>query len=511
MSREGKAYRAAKDMLREYEAVNGTNGSSGARYDVTTLRQFSRNSVAPKFPTEALPKAAARLVTEAAAAIGCPPDGIGLATLTTLGSAIGNSRVIQLKKGWTESAAIYAALIAESGEKKTAAIAVATDPVQKLQNRLNKEHEKALDEHARELRQHELEKKANARNDLPAPPEPRKPVAERNHVNDTTVEALTVILKENPRGLLLERDELVGWAKAMDQYKSGGRGSERQFWLSVFSNRPVSVDRKGQPEPLSVLRPFVSVIGSIQPDVLPELAENREDGMLERFLFAYPAALNAPWTEDEISDAALASYRDLYGKLRNLNMPSDDLGDPVGVPLTLSPEAKELFISQYNVHRAEMRGPGFPRNLRSPWAKLEGYFARIMLILACCRSVENGDPQRVEQEDVVKAWALIQYFKDQARRVFGSLRGFDPKKRLLEDVGVFVAQAGGVWEGTPTELHQQLSSPHKPERAHELSRFIKEAAENEEGFTYDSETERYKGEDGEWKSKRVLTLYRKTS
>jgi len=499
--------KAAPNDVRQMVGLNGqeatTNGHPLRRYAVTPNTGAAPT---PAFPVDALPKTAARLVTEAAAAIGCPPDGIGLAALTTLGSAIGNSRVIQLKKGWTEGAAIYAALIAESGEKKTAAIAVATDPVQKLQNRLNKEHEKALDEHAAEMRQHELEKKANARNDLPAPPEPRKPVAERNHVNDTTVEALTVILKENPRGLLLERDELVGWVKAMDQYKSGGKGSERQFWLSTFSNRPVSVDRKGQPEPLSVLRPFVSVIGSIQPDVLPELAENREDGMLERFLFAYPAALNAMWTEDEISDAALASYRELYEKLRKLNMERDDLGDPVEFPLILSPEARELFISQYNTHRAEMGMPGFPRNLRSPWAKLEGYFARIILILACCRGVENGDPERVDVDDVLKAWKLIEYFKDQARRVFGALRGFDPRRRLVEDMSRFVTGEGGSWSGTATELHERLVSDFKPNRPDELSKFVKAGAEEEPGLLCEDGTERFKDEQGDWKSRRVLRL-----
>jgi hypothetical protein len=37
---------------------------------------------------------------------------------------------------------------------------------------------------------------------------------------------------------------------------------------------------------------------------------------------------------------------------------------------------------------------------------------------------------------------------------------------------------------------------------------LKEAAEDEEGFTYQQETERYKDEEtGEWKSRRVLTLY----
>ena len=454
------------------------------------------------FPVRALPKTVERLVAEAAAAIGCPPDGIGLAALTTLGSAIGNSRVIQLKKGWTESAAIYAALIADSGEKKTATIAVATDPAHKLQNRLNKEHEKKMDEHATEMRQHAVDVKEAGKNGHPAPPEPRKPVAERNHVNDTTVEALTVILKENPRGLLLERDELVGWVKAMDQYKSGGKGAERQFWLSVWSNRPVSVDRKGQPEPLAVLRPFVPVIGSIQPDVLPELAENREDGMLERFLFAYPDPINSMWTEDEVSDVALASYRELYEKLRNLSMSADDLGDPVEVTVAFSPEAKQVFIDQYNGHRSEMGMPGFPKNLRSPWAKLEGYFARLILIVACCRIVEDGDPERVEVGDVLRAVSLIDYFKGQARRVFGTLRGSDPAERLVEDVARFLHDRGGEWAGLPSDFHQELPSDFKLERADDLGAFLVKRPE----FDYSVKHVKAKKEDGSDTTKRQLTL-----
>ena len=82
------------------------------------------------------------------------------------------------------------------------------------------------------------------------------------------------------------------------------------------------------------------------------------------------------------------------------------------------------------------------------------------------------------------------------------------KKRLLEDVCEFVAKEQGVWTGTPTELHQQFHSDHKPKRPDELSRFIKEAAEDEEGFIYQSEMDRFKDEEsGEWKSQRVLTLY----
>lgn len=490
-------------------SVHDPQRSDNARYTVTPLHQFSRNGAAPLFPTDALPKPVIRLVKESAAAIGCPPDAIGLSALVALGSAIGNSRVIQPKKNWTESATIFGAVVADPGEKKTAAVKGATNPARKLENKLQRKHEAALDEHARDLREYEVDKKDARSAGEPAPPPPREPEAERVRVSDTTVEALVIILKENPRGLLLERDELVGWVKGMDQYKAGGKGNERQFWLSGWSNEPVSVDRKGQQGPVSVLKPFIGVIGSIQPDVLEDLAENREDGMLERFLFAYPKALNAMWTEDDVSEGALVAYRDLYHRLRELSMDKDEDGDPVEVPVTFSPEAKQIYVDVYNQHRKEMATAGFPRYLRGVWAKLEAYTLRITLILACCRFTEAGVAERVEVEDVLRAVTLADYFKAQARRVFGTLYGLDEKKRLLEDVCRFVTEHGGVWIGTPTELHQQFHSSHKPQRPDELSRFIKEAAQDEEGFTYQSETDRFKDEEsGEWKSRRVLTLYR---
>jgi hypothetical protein len=95
-----------------------------------------------------------------------------------------------------------------------------------------------------------------------------------------------------------------------------------------------------------------------------------------------------------------------------------------------------------------------------------------------------------------------------------SLRAPKPSfaKLALKNVSRFVAEQGGLWIGTPIELHQQGQSDYKLERADELSKFIKEVAEDEEDFIYRSDTERYKDEDtGEWKTKRMITLFRNTA
>ncbi|MGC8625428.1 MAG: DUF3987 domain-containing protein [Phycisphaerae bacterium] len=55
---------------------------------------------------------------------------------------------------------------------------------------------------------------------------PRVPgkIATPISTSDSTVEALASVLAENPRGVLLERDELQGWFASFDRYAKGSGG-----------------------------------------------------------------------------------------------------------------------------------------------------------------------------------------------------------------------------------------------------------------------------------------------
>jgi hypothetical protein len=124
-------------------------GTSSRNYgtdttDATDTRhQLQELSEAPPFPVEALPESCRRLVEEAAASIVCPPEFIAVPLLATLGSAIGMSRVIRLKQGWTESAAIYAAIVALPGTKKTPAFKEAARPAHEKQAEYRREYREA--------------------------------------------------------------------------------------------------------------------------------------------------------------------------------------------------------------------------------------------------------------------------------------------------------------------------------------------------------------------------------
>jgi hypothetical protein len=71
--------------------------------DITDItNDFKELPAAAPFPVSAMPESCRRLIEEGAAAIGCPPDFVGLPMLAVLASAIGNSRVLRLKRGWEE-------------------------------------------------------------------------------------------------------------------------------------------------------------------------------------------------------------------------------------------------------------------------------------------------------------------------------------------------------------------------------------------------------------------------
>ena len=63
-----------------------------------------------------------------------------------------------------------------------------------------------------------------------------EPVLKKFIVSDITPERLITIHQDNKRGICLYVDELMSWLKNFNRYNSG---SEEQFWLSVFSGKPI--------------------------------------------------------------------------------------------------------------------------------------------------------------------------------------------------------------------------------------------------------------------------------
>jgi len=437
----------------------------------------------PSFPTDALPPGCARYVREAAASLRCSPELVGIPVLAALSGAMGYTAVIRIKPGWTVSGSIYAAVVDSPGSRKSPAAAMAYKPLEKLQATLRQAHKDELETFERDMREHVVKKKLAAKDDLPEPDPPVRPKMRRCIVDDITVEALATRLEQNPRGFLSAHDELTGFIKGLDQYKSGGKGNARQSYLKMWSNNAIYVDRKGSEEPVVVPNPYVTLQGAIQPAVLDEIGAERDDGFLDRFIFAYPEPHKAGYSEDTISAQAELSYYSAIGELWNRQQPQGKEDDGLRPRVVLmDPEAKELFVKAANTLAGEMHAPGFPEVLRGPWSKFDTHLARLALIIAVTRSAEETDSsdssdsfsrEMVSRADMHNALRLLDYFKATTRKVYGQLFEANSDDVLAADLVTLLTQSGYVYSGTISQLMEALESAALPDTPEALGKAIR--------------------------------------
>lgn len=416
-----------------------------------------------EFPTHVLPAPVRGFVRRVAEALPCPEDYVGVACLVAAGTLIGRSHVVEVKGGWPEQASIYAAIVGSPGVLKSPAMKAALRPFKEVARTLLEDFRSREEawrvEHAKyklllqvwKQRQRELAKDAAALGVPPAledPPAcPPRPRLEKVWTGDVTTEELGSML-EGSRGVLLFRDEIAGWVRDMNRY-SGGSGGDREKFLTAWGGEWDAVDRKGASEkPLLLDHAFLSILGGVQPDLLGVFKERegKQDGFKERLLLSYPQTDRAPALNDLVVDAGvLASWRACCWALRELPYLDEGRRLPRVVPMTSA--AWSHFLSWHeDVHRAEIRSPGFQHSLDGVWSKFKAYCARFALVSRCLRWACSGaayEPSSfwVEEEDVAGAVTLVNYFKDHYRGCLG-LFDYDPDDRLVRDFAAWMRGGG---------------------------------------------------------------------
>ena len=207
------------------------------------------------------------------------------------------------------------------------------------------------------------------------------------------------------------------------------------------------VDRKtGTPRTIYVPQAYVSVCGGIQPAILNCAlgTEHRESGLAARLLLTCPPRRPKQWTDAGIDPAAQADFARLLGRLYSLKSAVDEDLNPVPVYIGMTPNAKRLWVDFYNAHGLEQ--VDLSGDLSAAWSKLEGYAARLALIIHLARwAAEDATlehPDRVDADSMRRAVALVEWFKQEARRVYGLLNETDEdreSRRLVE----WIKQKGG--------------------------------------------------------------------
>lgn len=378
------------------------------------------------FPVDVLPDPIRGFVNAAAKAIGCDASYIALPLLSGLASAIGNTHRIELKRSWTEPAIVWTAIVGKSGTSKSPAIEACLHPIRKRQHDAMKVHAEAMKEHAIALAMHERDKAKwmKSAEKTPPPIAPEAPIADRCWTDDVTTEAVAVLLEQNPRGLLMVKDELSGWFN-FDAYKSS-KGGDVAKWLEMFGGRPTVVDRKVGGT-IYVPRAAVSIAGGIQPETLRRSlgVKNIENGLASRLLMAYPPQQCPGWMDDDIDARIEAALALVFVRLYDLTPDTANDGDQRPWEVTLADDGKREVVEWVNWHAKQMEHLSGPVGFA--WAKLKGYAARLALVIHLTRWASGDesvpDPTTpVDKDSIAAGVALARWFGGEAKRVYAAMK-----------------------------------------------------------------------------------------
>lgn len=390
---------------------------------------MSGRSLLPPFPLNAFPPPLQRYAQEASASVGAPVDHAASAMLAVASSAIGTSHVAVVKRSHVEPCVVWVAIVAGPGMGKSPLLDTVCRPVWARQTQSYADW------------QQECETVADGE------PAPRL----QNYVlSDLTVEALPDILIAQPRGVLYYQDEMSAWVASMDQYKQGGKGTDLQSWLKIWSCSPLASARARRGT-IVVPRPFVSIVGGVQPEMLAQLATGaggtlRADGFLDRVMFSYPDAPAFLDTDDELSEQSEADWARtvhwLYQQQPDTNGRS--------VPLPMTPDALAAFRA-WRSSTLQYAAGDAPETVHGRLGKAAGVAARFVLVLQLLNAAHGqGDPQRLELPAVQGGTRLADYFTQHALRAYGQISSSgleNATRRMLEWMkkrGLLEVDARGV-------------------------------------------------------------------
>ena len=296
-------------------------------------------------PVEILPKLLADFVHAAAKSRVVDPAMVVMPLLVALAGAIGGTRRVLIKPDWGEPCIIWGALVAPSGSGKTPAATPVLQAVRDRDATAVLTNERLLSDHQDDLKQHEVNRK-KAKESEPLREKPERPPLVRFHLQDVTPEQLMAVLADNPRGVLLVRDELSALFGGFGRYSDGKGAAERGKYLSIWSAEHLSDDRKVA-QSVYVRRPHVSIYGGIQPAMLFRSLGNDDlaAGLPARFLFVWPPERSRRWSDTSVSQRLTDGVARVFDRLFGLAMAEKTTTDAHGF------EHKGIPCDRRAVHR----------------------------------------------------------------------------------------------------------------------------------------------------------------
>jgi putative DNA primase/helicase len=399
------------------------------------------------FDFELLPSSLRPWAQDICERVQCPPDFVAVGIMTGLGAVVGRKIGIrpQSKTDWTNTANQWGLIVGRPGVLKSPALEAAIAPLKRLVAQANETHAASLADYKTALQVAKLRaeaKEKEARTQLKGNPsadisallaadEPEEPCLRRFIANDTSPAALGELLRQNPNGLLVFRDELVSLLKSLDREdQAEGRG----FYLTGWNgDSGYTFDRIGRGMNLHIPAVCLSILGGTQPGRLSEYVRHAvkggaaDDGLIQRFgLTVWPDTGGEwknvdRWPDGEAKRKAFTVFEYL-DKLDPATIEAqqdrDIDGEPEGIPyLRFDEQGHGLFLEWRTDLESRLRGGDLHPAMESHLSKYRKLIPGLALIL----HLAEGNPGPIAGKATLQALAWGEYLESHARRVYGSV------------------------------------------------------------------------------------------
>ncbi len=366
----------------------------------------------PSFPLEIFPKAIRDIIEALEEYENYNVDFTSASFLTVFAAAMGNTWSVRFMTGWVSRPIIYMVLVGSPSCGKTPPLQQAVAPLLKLDGEYDMIYCKEMETYRRWER---MSAKQREKHSLPE--EMKMPQRKCHVVVDSTVEALIGALRDNPRGVLIYKDEIDSLLSNFNRYNSSDEG----YFLSLFSGTPFKYSRKSNNEHIFLANPYCSIIGTTQPGRLGEQFGGKRmmNGFSSRFLKVYPEIDKMPsWNDTAMPDSVLEEWERIIRKVVTATPSTDQEGKATSIELLFSQEAK-LRVIQW---KDEVNNKAYAETdsdaVRALCGKLETYLVRFCLVIQImhCICGESGMDE-IEPRTAELAIRLTEYFRNMESRI----------------------------------------------------------------------------------------------
>lgn len=378
---------------------------------------------------DCLPSTVRDAVQDIADRLSCPVDYVAISVLVGAGAIVGNRIGILPKEHdptWEVYPAFWGGIVGPPGAMKTPAQQEALKPLRHIEEQESITYASAIAKYQTDKKHYDKDLVAFKAGKLATIPlEPAEPKKPRLIVNDTTYQALGVILEANPNGVLVHGDELSGLVQSLD---TPGQEAARGFYLSAWGGTgSYTFDRIGRGS-IRLTHYALSVFGGFQPDKIKhyvrmaQSGSSQNDGLLQRFqLLVWPDLSEDIELVDRPPDKeAMARMHAALLKLRDAAK-SGEMNRQGSRLLHLDEHAQAAFNQWYVGNETLLRKKELSPSEQSHFAKYRSLLPGLALLFHLLEGHEGA----VCSQCFDGALDFAIYLKSHASRIYAAVHGMD--------------------------------------------------------------------------------------